>query len=415
MEEELAAKQSELEALTAENRQLMERLRSMDSYLCLQEELMTSINTMKQTSHHGTPPTAASHSPSASAAAERGGSGAASAAGAALQAGRSLSGSNIEAAPAGGSARGSPGVGVGRPTSLVEPASSNSSASSSASGAAALPANCNNLTCSASSAQPQLAGGLGDLQHPAGEAAALSALQQGAEAADFAALSARYKSFVQQCAARVVGIAQLTASANGGSGWPVSPFSLEESLALWKMNSPMTSSAAGLTHDRRADGDVVLNFDSGLYEPVPPGLWVTVAQQVGLQEGQKEQLMESWQLFAAGLQKLNVDRQLLRGRLNLYDQQLRRGTSGSLGMYAAHHLSLCGDLTGLGEVTALVDELDGSLARGRMLDTVCGWSMQSCFDAEQYAKLCVTCWPRLPLMPAVVGCLLAAGGCQPVA
>jgi hypothetical protein len=392
MEEELAAKQSELEALTAENRQLMERLRSMDSYLCLQEELMTSINTMKQTSHHGTPPTAASHSPSASAAAERGGSGAASAAGAALQAGRSLSGSNIEAAPAGGSARGSPGVGVGRPTS----------------GAAALPANCNNLTCSASSAQPQLAGGLGDLQHPAGEAAALSALQQGAEAADFAALSARYKSFVQQCAARVVGIAQLTASANGGSGWPVSPFSLEESLALWKMNSPMTSSAAGLTHDRRADGDVVLNFDSGLYEPVPPGLWVTVAQQVGLQEGQKEQLMESWQLFAAGLQKLNVDRQLLRGRLNLYDQQLRRGTSGSLGMYAAHHLSLCGDLTGLGEVTALVDELDGSLARGRMLDTVCGWSMQSCFDAEQYAKLCVTCWPRLPLMPA-------AGGCQPVA
>eukprot|EP00775_Hariotina_reticulata_P011456 gene11456-11602_t len=215
---------------------------------------------------------------------------------------------------------------------------------------------------------------------------------QAAQGEDTAALSTRYKTYVQQCAARVVGITQSTVSADH-SGWPVFPFSLEESLALWKNNSPSTSSAAGAAAlDVMVGGELVMNFDSGAYEAVPAGLWATVAQQIGLQEGQKKQLLESWHLFAGGLQKLNADRQQVKGRLHAYDQQLRLATAGGPGRYAARHLSWCGDSTGLGELTALVEDLEGSLARGKMLETCVPHSSSVLKDAG-------LAWYTSPLPP----------------
>ncbi|KAF8066388.1 hypothetical protein HT031_002712 [Scenedesmus sp. PABB004] len=201
------------------------------------------------------------------------------------------------------------------------------------------------------------------------------------------------------------------------TGFPPLPLSIVEIIALWNIHKTAVTPEAGPVPRVMA-----YNIETREHEPLPEGFWARVAQQVPLRPEQRAQLEGAWSVFAAALAKVNQERRELQRQLDEVEAAAlglpaaaagaaaaaaaAPGAAGASPGASAPFLSLSGAGQVLERYLALVDAIERSLVRGRVLLLVYGQSLKVMLDNEQFARICVASYPIFPLLRAVVGHLI---------
>jgi prefoldin subunit 5 len=175
----------------------------------------------------------------------------------------------------------------------------------------------------------------------------------------------RYQVYVQAAAAALAGDNQ--AAQVGSSAFPTYPFTLFETLALWKFSH--------------------LNLSTGEHAVVPPGYWAGIAKHMGVRPAQLQRLEAAWRLYKDTVAKLNAEREQLTQRL----QEVAAAEEGI-------------DVEGV--YNKVLDAIETNLMRGRAVILLFGRSLPYVLDADQVCRACVASWPYMPIARAIIPHLL---------
>lgn len=234
------------------------------------------------------------------------------------------------------------------------------------------------------------------------QCAAMQARQQRLQQQDGAACAAveRYRAYVAAAnLALRLEEQQQQAPFNSSDAPYFAPFPLAASdvVQIWQLHrtaapaaaaAPSSSSTGStISMDPPAAAFAELDLEVGTATQVSEEFWAMAAQSVPLLPGQQQQLEALWELYTSRLDALVSE------RLQLV-QQLQLG--------ASEHSTL---ENALGVAAAV----EGYMVRARTLVVTFESAMRQALSDEQVCRMCVASWLHMPLVRAVVGHLIGKG------
>uniref|UniRef100_A0A383VIW8 BZIP domain-containing protein n=1 Tax=Tetradesmus obliquus TaxID=3088 RepID=A0A383VIW8_TETOB len=171
------------------------------------------------------------------------------------------------------------------------------------------------------------------------------------------------------------------AANSSSSGFAAFPLAIGDLLQLAQLQRGLQEPAGGPS----CSHSVLLNLENGASVEVGRDFWENVAQQVPAPASpqQQQQLEALMEVYSAALGRLAQDRQQLA-------ETLAAGSAGS----------------GVEGGAGLAAAAEAYAARACAMTLSYEWALQGLLSNEQVAKMCMACWPYLPVVGAVVSSML---------
>jgi hypothetical protein len=167
-------------------------------------------------------------------------------------------------------------------------------------------------------------------------------------------------------------------SSSSSSGYAAFPHGIADLLHLAQLQRS-THEPAGAVSSGQA---LMLHLETGESAEVPRSFWSAVAQQIPAPSSRQLRKLEAlWEVYHVALDGLAQDR----------EQLLTQLSDGVVGFKSSLRIAAA---------------VEAYASRARAITLTYEWALQGMLTNEQVAKMCVTCWPVLPAVGAVVSNML---------